>query len=63
MYPGILCSGNVYGGFKIVVQKVFEKDLSRDGICKILKFSCIETQFNLIENASETDCVGPELNS
>ena len=27
-----------YGGYQILVQKVFEGDLSCDGICKKLKF-------------------------
>ena len=26
------------GGYQILVQKVFERDLSRDGKCKKLKF-------------------------
>ena len=30
-----------YGGFQILVQKVFERDLSCDDICKKLKFKCI----------------------
>ena len=28
----------LYGGYKILVQKVFERDLSRDGKCKKIKF-------------------------
>ena len=28
----------LYGGYQILVQKVFERDLSRDGKCKKLKF-------------------------
>ena len=31
-------SSSEYGGYKILVQKVFERDLSCDGICKKLKF-------------------------
>ena len=31
-------SGKLYGGYEILVQKVFERDLSRDGRCKKLKF-------------------------
>ena len=31
-------SSSEYGGYQILVQKVFEKDLSCDGICKKLKF-------------------------
>ena len=27
-----------YGGYEILVQKVFERDLSHDGKCKELKF-------------------------
>ena len=31
-------SGKLYGGYEILVQKVFERDLSLDGRCKKLKF-------------------------
>ena len=35
-----------YGGYQILVQKVSERDLSCDGLCKKLKFKCI---FDLVK--------------
>ena len=37
-YDGAIEQYPNYGGYEILVQKVFERDLSRDGKCKKLKF-------------------------
>ena len=45
----------LYGGFKILVQKVFEGDLSCDGICKKSKFQCIFEPSHFLSFSVERD--------
>ena len=45
----------LYGGYHILVQKVFEGDLSCDSICMKLKFKCIFEPFYFLSFSVERD--------